>query len=124
MDVFNLNWTQLMKNDMVVNKVLNNDEVKKPDVKRPGHMIRFKRRAPAEQMATDKRIREKNGVYYRPKKAPYTKARLAHLKHDKNVFDIHRDVFWDPHPDNKIGRYYDNAAPQSLYNLHYSSIRN
>ena len=118
MDVFHQNWNQHMKENMFVNKILStkNDP-----------MIKFHRRLrrPSHRHIQNPENYFKNGKFYKVAYIPYTPEKWKKMSKIKNEFhavsDSLQEISMRSRHSADLGY---NTRPQSLYNLHYASIRN
>ena len=121
MDVFNQNWTEKIKSDPFVNKLLNSEN----KVVREKTWVRFwgpYREKQGVPIPGDVIIVE--GKLYRWKRVRVTPENIARVQRiiSRNAAGLHRVQF---RYDN-IGipaTLYDNTRPDSLYTLRYASLR-
>ena len=122
MDVFQQNWTEQMKSDVFVNKLLNTNirEVNKMAVRSRIHMLN-----------TTPFIREQK---YKFTQRRWNQAKKRIRQHKKYI-ERNKQMFVNPPPkpietfdvqriySESEQRYHNNTRPQSLYNLRYACIR-
>ena len=118
MDIFDQNWTQKMKTEPFVNYLLNSDQVTEDYVTTwwhiPKKLVKRKDRL-------RKHMKHRGKTYYKYE-MPLNKAARKNLeKHPERVLKVAGQMlvdYWQ-----KESGLHDNTRPQSLYNLHYASLR-
>ena len=138
MDIFNQNWTEQMKNNPFVNKLLNNYEVKtireftpgsikyrslrkiepKRGSKRP-YTIRFKDNNEEYNQANLENLKEFKKYFTYPGKR---KAKMNKIYYKPGSSKVTRDRLHIIHYRSK-NELLANTRPQSLYNLRYACLR-
>ena len=144
MDVFNHNWTEKMKTNPVANFILNNYDLEDEVTKDPGfirynlwrqRLVKTDRKNKRNQYIYDTEYDKENvGVFYSKKEHKKLRKfpRLDKTKPRDRKYDTWyvkskgRNVVKPSDiilPNYSENHYWANSRPNSLYNLHYPSIR-
>lgn len=113
MDVFNQNWTERMKNDPYTNKVLNLQTPRKLEYTRYRKYLGQDQYVPVSMPFQQRRLNIIKTWPILPYDATKRRRNVYYLV-DAKINDMNIDYY---------DKLYPNSRPNSLYNLHYASLR-
>ena len=119
MDIFNQNWTDQMKTNPLVNKLLNTDtiEVETPTTIHFWGPVGYGTKLKDTFIKIGRR-------HFRRKRVPYSKEHSAHvLNMAKKLPENMKPEVTLVLSTERVHSYHNNTRPQSLYNLRYACLR-